>query len=61
MNKSRHYITCTIIQNGDGKKFIEGLKDAIIEIQNQGLYVEVQYNNTSINTYSTIVMSYKMD
>lgn len=58
--KNKHYITCTIIQNGNGEKFLSDLSDAIIEIQNQGLYAEVQYNNPITNQYSALVVSYKM-
>lgn len=58
--KNKHYITCTIIQNGNGEKFLSDLRDAIIDIQNQGLYAEVQYNNPITNQYSALVMSYKM-
>lgn len=58
--KNKHYISCKIIQNSDGKKFLSDLSDAIIEIQNDGLYAEVQYNNPITNQYSALVMSYKM-
>ena len=59
--KNKHYITCTIIQNSNGEKFLSDLSDAVVEIQNEGLYAEVQYNNPIINTYSALVMSYRME
>lgn len=58
--KNKHYITCTIIQNSNGEKFLADLRDAITDIQNQGLYAEVQYNNPITNQYSALVMSYNM-
>lgn len=58
--KNKHYISCTIIQNSNGEKFLSDLSDAVIEIQNEGLYAEVQYNNPAINIYSALVMSYRM-
>lgn len=59
--KNKHYITCTIIQNSNGEKFLSDLSDAVIEIQNKGLYAEVQYNNPITNQYSALVMAYKME
>lgn len=59
--KNKHYITCTIIQNSDGEKFLSDLSDAVVEVQNEGLYAEVQYNNPTINVYSALVMSYRME
>lgn len=58
--RNKYYTMCTVIQNDDGSKFISDLKDTIQDIQNRGLYVEVQYNNPAINMYSALVMSYKM-
>lgn len=51
---------CTIIQNADGAKFIRELKNLIEDIQDRGLYAEVQYNNPITNQYSALVMAYKM-
>lgn len=58
--RNKYYTMCTIIQNADGAKFIRELKNLIEDIQDRGLYAEVQYNNPAINMYSALVMSYKM-
>lgn len=59
MNK-KYYAMCTVVQNSDSEKFLSDLSDMIQDIQNRGLYAEVQYNNPSINVYSALVMSYRM-
>lgn len=58
--KNKYYTMCTIIQSDDGTKFISDLSDAIKDIQSEGLYAEIQYNNPITNQYSALVMSYKM-
>lgn len=58
---NKFYTMCTIIQNADGAKFIRELKNLIEDIQDRGLYAEVQYNNPITNQYSALVMSYKME
>ena len=58
--RGKCYTMCTIIQNDDGEKFLNDLKDMIQDIQSRGLYVEVQYNNPIANVYSALVMSYQM-
>lgn len=58
--RGKCYTMCTIIQNDDGAKFIRELKNIIEDIQNKGLYAEVQYNNPITNEYSALVMAYKM-
>ena len=55
------YTMCTIVQNADGAKFIRELKNLIEDIQDRGLYAEVQYNNPITNQYSALVMAYKME
>ena len=59
--RSKCYTMCTIIQNADGEKFIRELKNLIEDIQDRGLYAEVQYNNPITNQYSALVMSYRME
>lgn len=59
--KNKYYTMCTVIQNSNGAKFISDLKDIIEEIQDKGLYAEVQYNNPITNQYSALVMSYRME
>lgn len=59
--RGKCYTMCTIIQNGDGEKFIREIKDIIQDIQSKGLYAEVQYNNPITNEYSALVMAYKME
>ena len=59
--RGKCYTMCTIIQNDDDAKFIRELKNIIEDIQDRGLYVEVQYNNPITNQYSALVMSYKME
>lgn len=59
--RSKYYTMCTIVQNGDYSKFISNLKDVLEDIQSRGLYAEVQYNNPTVNIYSALVMSYRME
>ena len=58
--RNKCYTTCIILQDDDCEKFNHKLRDTIQDIQNRGLYAEVQYNNPAINMYSALVMSYKM-
>lgn len=59
--RNKYYTMCTIIQNADCAKFIRELKNLIEDIQDRGLYAEVQYNNPITNQYSALVMAYKME
>ena len=59
--RGKCYTMCTIIQGNDGAKFIRKLKNIIEDIQNKGLYAEVQYKNPITNEYSALVMAYKME
>lgn len=47
--RNKYYTMCTIIQNADGAKFIRELKNLIEDIQDRGMYAEVQYNNSITN------------
>lgn len=58
--RNKYYTQCIILQDDDGDEFNQKLRDAIQDIQNRYLYAEVQYNNPAINTYSALVMAYKM-
>lgn len=58
--RNKCYTTCIILQDDDGEKFNQKLRDTIQDIQSRGLYAEVQYNTPAINMYSALVMSYKM-